>query len=83
MDTLVTLGTAAAIIMSIFLLILYSVEEGFTTKVEYNEEGDDKRVEKIEKLKFLMETAVLLITIITIGKYIEGKAKSSIMKMAN
>lgn len=71
MDTLLTLGSLAAYIMSIFMAIVYTVEDSNDTE-QHNEE---EYVERIMNLIHDLESAGLILTVITIGKYFEGKAK--------
>lgn len=70
MDTLLTLGSLAAYIMSIFMTVVYAVEN--TANREYTKEEESERIMNVIHD---LESAGLILTVITIGKYFEGKAK--------
>ncbi|CAD8173001.1 unnamed protein product [Paramecium pentaurelia] len=77
MDTLLTLGSLAAYVMSIFMLIVYTIESENESTEKYDQ------LERIMNVIHDLESAGLILTVITIGKYFEGKAKQTIMDMQN
>ncbi|CAD8196301.1 unnamed protein product [Paramecium octaurelia] len=80
MDTLLTLGSLAAYCMSLFLIVVYTLE-GQNTEEETD--CEETQMERIMNIIHDLESAGLILTVITIGKYFEGKAKQTIMEMQN
>lgn len=88
METLITVGSLASFIMAVFLIIGYSIENTSETnkikektmtqgQIEYN------RREQILIIVEMLETTSLILAIITIGKFLEDKAKMTIVKMTD
>ncbi|CAD8121000.1 unnamed protein product [Paramecium sonneborni] len=80
MDTLLTLGSLAAFSMSLFLIIVYTIEGNQNQEEKMNQA---MQLERIMNIIHDLESAGLILTVITIGKYFEGKAKQTILDMQN
>jgi P-type Cu+ transporter len=78
METLITLGSLSATIMLVYLIIIYSLED--ISELMPHERNHEKMM-RVTMFLHMMETATLIICIVNIGKYLEGKAKKSIIKM--
>ena len=78
METLITLGSLSAIVMLAYLTVLYQLQDLKDTMPEHR--AMEKKM-RVEMLLHMMETSTLIICIVNIGKYLEGQAKKSIIKM--
>ncbi|KAL4490313.1 hypothetical protein ABPG72_004352 [Tetrahymena utriculariae] len=83
METLVALGSLSAAIMSIFLIIIYfiEIEDAPDNMGHMSDHEKSDRKMKIEEIVHMLETAALILSIVTIGKYLEGQSKRSIIQM--
>jgi len=79
MDALVTLGSFSAFILTVMLIIVYQIEISDSTKSLIDQTSD--RAAKMGYISHMLESTALILTVITIGKYYEGKAKSTIISM--
>lgn len=76
MDTLLTLGSLAAYSMSILLIVVYALEDINDTDVtDTHKHDEDNLLEQVMNITHDFESAGLILTVITVGKYFEGKAK--------
>jgi Cu+-exporting ATPase len=73
MDSLVSLGSLSAFIMSVMLTITYGIEH-----YNYVEE-DDVILDRIMMIASFLESTSLILTVITIGKFFESRAKKTIL----
>lgn len=83
MDTLITLGSLSALAMAFFLLGLYTVQGLFdrSRATAGQDHIDMIRIHNIMTIDSMLETSALILAIITVGKYLENKAKLSILQM--
>lgn len=82
MESLITLGSLSSFFMALFLLVAYCIEN-YSKTVHLLPHVDiilEKR-KQILMIVEMLETTALILSIITIGKYLEDKAKFRILKM--
>lgn len=70
METLIALGTFASMVMAIYLSIINSINVATNS--------NDNMTNMME-VATMLETACLILTIINLGKFLEGKAKAKIL----
>ena len=75
MDTLITLGSLSAFIMSVMMIALYQIQivNRFITA--------DEKDGMVMSISHMLESTGLILVIIKIGKYFEGKAKEATIVM--
>jgi Cu+-exporting ATPase len=66
MDSLVSLGSISAFIMSVMLMIVYGIEN---TEIQ---ESDMEKLDRIMMISSMFESTALILTVITIGKFFES-----------
>lgn len=66
MDSLVSLGSLSAFIMSVMLTIAYGIEH------YYFIENDEIILDRIMMIASFLESTALILTVITIGKFFES-----------
>jgi Cu+-exporting ATPase len=71
MDSLITLGTVSAFSMAVMLMVVYELEE----RENAEDVGLHMRLHRIMNITHMFESTALILTVITIGKYFEGRAK--------
>ncbi|KAM3127424.1 hypothetical protein pb186bvf_020457 [Paramecium bursaria] len=79
MDTLLTMGTLSAFFMSIFLIIIYTTQNCLSHT--YMKNNHMEKMDQIMDIINYFESAGLILTVVTVGKYLEGKAKERIIRM--
>jgi len=88
METLITLGSLSSFIMAVFLIVGYGIENTSKSYLEDNAQlsYSDKEAERRSQILMIVEmfeTTSLILAIITIGKFLEDKAKLHIVKMTD
>lgn len=76
METLVAIGCTSSMVMSVFMIISDTISGDSGMKM------DNINI-KIGELVHMLETASLILTIMTVGKFQESKVKKSILEMSN
>lgn len=81
MDSLVTLGSVSAFIMSIMLLVTYYFQQLIELDIQMRDAHNNltDKHSQIMNIVHMFESAALILTVVTIGKYFEGRAKSTIL----
>ncbi|EAR85040.1 E1-E2 ATPase family protein (macronuclear) [Tetrahymena thermophila SB210] len=85
METLVSIGCFSSLLLTVFLLLTYFFED-YNEVLGSNQLTDQQkhsRSMKISEIVHMMESASLILAIITLGKYQEGKVKKSILDMTD
>ena len=87
MESLITLGSLSSFFMSIFLIIGYGIENSSKTpdniSIGMEQDMNSERKDQILMIVEMLETTSLILAIITIGKFLEDKAKMHIVKMTD
>ena len=83
MDTLITLGSLSAMLMAIFFSVMYQYQESKESdeSLFFDDSKREQRLMRIKMIMHMFETASLILIIIQFGKFLEVKAKESIIQM--
>lgn len=96
METLITIGSLASYIMGVFLAIIYLIENlnkkdsehdsedshmDHSSSSDSDDDGMHDRRMQVEMIVHMFESASLILLVVIVGKFLEGLAKSTIIKM--
>ncbi len=80
-ETLICIASLAAIFLAHFLIITYAIELSYNTQDVNSKKFIDDKSEKIHEVCHMLESSAVVFVIISLGKYIEKRAKSMILAM--